>query len=346
MPFTESLTLETAIENEVRRTAPPRKRRKPRRPLWVSLLLDAALAGMLLCGFSLQHHVLPTVYQPASPPQEQTPAQPEEQTPAQPEDTSMGAKFADKFTATAILTETGYSGPNVAFTVTEHTQGEGADLVTYYVADIYIRHIECFRTAFAGDAFSKNVSEPILDIASRHNALLAVSGDYYGRGNGPVIRNGELYRDTVGSSDVCVLYRDGTVQTFSKGQFVAETELARGAWQAWCFGPSLLTSDGTAKTDFNSTAYLSGEHPRCALGYYEPGHYALVVVDGRRDGHSRGVTLSELSELMQSLGCTAAYNLDGGRSAQMVMDDDIVNLPYKDGRDISDILYIGEVAAP
>jgi exopolysaccharide biosynthesis protein len=255
----------------------------------------------------------------------------------------MGAAFAEKFTATVIQNGASYSSPNMAFTVTQHVQGEGADKITYYVADIYLREIRYLQAGFAKNAYGKGVEEPFLDLVKNCGAVLAVSGDYYGRHSGPVIRNGVLYRDATGSGDVCVIYKDGTMKTFERGKFSADTEMKNGAWQAWCFGPSLLSEDGKAKTRFNSS--LTPKHPRCAIGYYEPGHYALVLVDGRQDNYSSGMTLRELSSLFETLGCTVAYNLDGGRSAQMAYENRYVNHPYRNGRDVSDIIFLSEVPA-
>jgi exopolysaccharide biosynthesis protein len=42
----------------------------------------------------------------------------------------------------------------------------------------------------------------------------------------------------------------------------------------------------------------------------------MVTVDGRR-GASRGMTLAEMGQLMQSLGAKHAFNLDGGGSTVM-----------------------------
>ena len=76
----------------------------------------------------------------------------------------------------------------------------------------------------------------------------------------------------------------------------------------------------------------------------EPGHYLFVLVDGRDEGYSKGATFPELAEIMVNEGCSVAYNLDGGRSAVMAaeMDGQIahVNQPYKNGRGISDIIYV------
>jgi hypothetical protein len=73
--------------------------------------------------------------------------------------------------------------------------------------------------------------------------------------------------------------------------------------------------------------------PRTALGVKPDGHtLVLVVVDGRQDGYSEGMTTYELAELMLELGCVDALNLDGGGSSAMVVRDTagtlrIVNSP-------------------
>ena len=67
----------------------------------------------------------------------------------------------------------------------------------------------------------------------------------------------------------------------------------------------------------------------------------MVVVDGR--GESAGFTLPDLSQLFYDLGCTAAYNLDGGNSSIMVWNNAVINEPSGGGRESSDALLITEV---
>lgn len=62
-------------------------------------------------------------------------------------------------------------------------------------------------------------------------------------------------------------------------------------------------------------------HPRSAVGVTADGRSLLIVaVDGRQE-HSRGATLEELGQLMQSLGAYHALNLDGGGSSALVIKD-------------------------
>ena len=120
-----------------------------------------------------------------------------------------------------------------------------------------------------------------------------------------------------------------------------EAILAKDPWQTWNFGPILYNTDGAIPKKYNLPDSIDGKNPRAVLGYYEPGHYCFVLVDGRQKGYSVGLTLKELTELMKDLGCVSAYNLDGGVSAQMTWNGTRINNPGKN-RSICDILYITE----
>ena len=216
---------------------------------------------------------------------------------------------------------------------------DGEPLV-YFVADIYVTSTQCIQTAFAQSTYGRNIRDSVDRMARQNNALLAISGDSYGESSRTcVIRNGTLYSSDPGTSDVCVLYLDGTMKTYSATQFDAEQAMQDGAWQAWTFGPALL-DNGEILESFHSTEYLNKVNPRCAIGYIAPGHYLFVLVDGRQDEYSAGVTMSQLAALMQEEGCRTAYNLDGGKSAVMYYDGDWVNGPIGMGREISDCIYI------
>ncbi len=291
-------------------------------------LIDLAVLGIALCTFALFHHVLPrsigNLYGSTG--------------------TGKAVDFGEKFPhvfaqAGQIVDEEGvYKDENLSLTLTTHVENG----VTYYVADFYIRHITGLRTAIATEEFTTGVADSVLNMAQANGALLAVSGDYFGiRQRGIVIRNGQIYRKTK-AHQICVLYYDGTMETYSFSEFDVEKAIAGGAWQAWDFGPALLNKDGKAIAEFDTG--ISGENPRIGIGYYEPGHYCLVAIDGRQR-HSRGMTLTEMADLFEGLGCKRAYNLDGGHSAVMTYKGSLYSSPSKgDGRDISDIIYLAPTA--
>lgn len=252
-------------------------------------------------------------------------------------DESEAEEMANADAAVALLEE--YSTDNVYMTIERKVVGSGNDTVTYYVADVYVSSLEYLRTALADGEYGTNIKQDVDDIASDNNAIFAITGDSYGNNTtGIVIRDGILYRDDENDADVCLLYTDGTMKTFTAAEFDEESVKEDNVWQAWCFGPALLDGEGNVLSEFTTTTYLSEAHPRVAIGYVAPGHYVFVVVDGRDEGYSRGATLSELAAIMQKEGCLTAYNLDGGGSSSMLYDGEYVN--KSTGRDISDIIYI------
>ena len=320
-------------------------KKKRLRPIWV-ILIDILMIGIVLVVFALFHHVLPKksaaitqiVSIEPSPTAMPTPkaAQPSIKPTASPTPTPAPGDFSAVFPKedTGVDAQYSYQSDSLR-TAVRMVQENG---ITYYVADVWMKNISYFRTAFAGGEYAEGVRGEPVDMAKENNAVLAVTGDYYGaRSKGIVIRNGALYRDVL-YEDVCVLYVDGTLATYKKEEFDLDAAIAGKAWQAWSFGPELL-SDGQPVAEF--TGGIRDKNPRCAIGYYEPGHYCLVVVDGRREGYSSGMTLAELSKLMYDLGCKTAYNLDGGATAQMVFQGETVNKPSGGGRESSDIVFFG-----
>jgi exopolysaccharide biosynthesis protein len=93
-------------------------------------------------------------------------------------------------------------------------------------------------------------------------------------------------------------------------------------------GP-MLVSNGAAEKylieDFGrDSGIVAGRAPRTAAGVTHNGRLRLVVVEGR-SSISIGATLAELAEIMVSLGCISAINLDGGGSSEMIVDGHIKN---------------------
>jgi len=83
-------------------------------------------------------------------------------------------------------------------------------------------------------------------------------------------------------------------------------------------GGNHFTAFDGRNTAPSSSAYPAGgiAAPRTNVGITEDGDILMVVVDGRQT-HSVGMTLTEMGDLMISLGAVAAFNLDGGGSSVM-----------------------------
>lgn len=252
---------------------------------------------------------------------------------------SFRSKFEGRFTGGGVeQTEGSYRSENVCVTITNKYVDEMRSQV--YVADIYVADISCLMTAFATDRYGRGYTEWIEDVATRYKSVVTLNGDYYGsRSMGVIIRNGELYRDKKYKGDILVLYWDGHMEAIRSSKFDTMDEINKGAYQSWSFGPSLLDGNGKVLKDFNCDNYLRNKHPRSAIGYFEPGHYCLVAVDGRNE-ESAGSTLTELATLLSNMGCKLGYNLDGGQTSLMAAGSKLINHPSQGGRDSSDYIMI------
>ncbi len=216
--------------------------------------------------------------------------------------------------------------------------------LVYFVADVHIRGIENLRGAFAQGKFPETGSggnKLIFEMARENDAIFAINCDYCEiRDNGVTYRNGVMYREK-GRGEIGVLYKNGVMDVLTDSQYRALSQQQKAEiWQTTAFGPGLV-KDSEAVTKF--TGSVEKElHPRSAIGYYEPGHYCFVLIEGRQPGYSDGMTCAELAQLMRALGCSEAFNMDGGSSSEIAFGGRRYNRPAWNGRPSSDILYLCE----
>ena len=113
-------------------------------------------------------------------------------------------------------------------------------------------------------------------------------------------------------------------------------------------GPVLLT--GGMKAKLPETSLVTNKHPRSCIGKIGRRKIVLVTVDGRT-AQAAGMTLLKLADLMISLKCTDAINLDGGGSTTMWIKgqpfNGVVNMPcdnkkfdHEGERAVSDIIIV------
>ena len=303
------------------------------------------------------------------------------------------------FTAEKVFREREhYSDPDIYIDITTHR--DEADTTTYYVADIRLKSLGYMKTALAKDTYGMHIKERTSDICKRKKGILAIDGDTYGEQEGGfVVRNGIALRDsknldrmrgTTKKAEDLIIYGDGTfsiidekytdltiyekdnpnvkIKPFdikdSDGNIIGNNN---NVWQVFSFGPALIKNSEVAveANEEVGTAMSGNRNQRCAIGIVAPKHYVFVVSDGR-SSESAGLSLRTLGEIMKDLHCQCAYNLDGGGSATMYLDDGtgnanglahLVNKPTQDlsggynpgqggatigQREVSDIVYIGK----
>lgn len=345
-----------------------KKTDRSRKRFILTALTHFLALGVALCLFALLHHVIPAEREslgvtssrdamPVSEPIQTTPeptpmpeeepateiAAPEEteapEATAEPDRTGyFGKKFADKFIeGEPQITENSYVSQNVNVTVETYTQTG----LQFYVADIYVRDISNLTRQFAKDRYGKAITEDICKLAKRVESVVTLNGDYYGtRDDGVVMVNGELFNNDKVYRDIGVLYWDGTFKCFRDKRFDCMAEVENGAYQIWNFGPAFLNADSGPVSDFDSVYDgVEKAQPRSAFGYYEPGHYCFINVEGRLD-RSRGLSFKEMGKLAQKLGLTQLYGMDGGKTAELAFGNKMVNKAPAGGRPCSDYICI------
>jgi exopolysaccharide biosynthesis protein len=197
--------------------------------------------------------------------------------------------------------------------------------------------------------------ERVLDMAKRTHAIAAINAGFFTPVGGPAglllvdhqpVGFGPNPRGAVAIVDGA----DRTRLAFSRAQLRAAPGLlgsARaglGFWSpdghdlsAWhdardvVGGAGLLVEDGIAVTDVGVERMRDDfpvvRHPRSVIGVDADGVIWLIAVDGRRPGHSVGMSFRELHRLTAMLGLRDALNLDGGGSTTLVVKDVVVNRP-------------------
>lgn len=212
----------------------------------------------------------------------------------------------------------------------------------YHIAHVDITDPSQLRTALSCDP-GQSSKAPASTIANASNAVIAINGDsYLYRSSGYIVRQGQVLRKSFTAKlDMLMIDDAGDFHALRKPDRAGFTTLldSLNISQCLAFGPVLVMDGELQAIRVNYGFSAQDRSPRTAIGQVGPLSYVLVVADGRQD-QSRGVTHQQMGKMMASLGCTVAFNLDGGGSSTMVFHGKVYNsLSEGAERDISDIVY-------
>lgn len=142
--------------------------------------------------------------------------------------------------------------------------------------------------------------------------------------NGIVIMNNQIVwgvNSAPAKSGGIIGFTNDNVLVLTKS--TAQEALNMGIRDAVTFGPFLIVN-GVPSTFKGNGGY--GIAPRTAIGQRKDGIVLLLVIDGRRPGHSLGVDMVELTNIFLKYGAYNASNLDGGGSSSMVVNSEILSV--------------------
>lgn len=235
----------------------------------------------------------------------------------------------------------GYQDDSITVTLWRETVGDA----TYNVARVKIADPSQFRTGLNHP--KARTDNKISAIAEKHNAVVAIGGDYFGKDDyGYVVRMNEVFRKKPSKQrDMLLVDNNGDFHIILQSDADELKALLSSDTltfpNVFNFGPALVVDGSVCEIpDYYKNKYnVFADEPRCAIGQLGELEYLLVVVDGRRKD-SDGCTCAELADFMAKQGCTMAYNLDGGNSALMWFGgENYSEKTVKAERSVSDIIY-------
>lgn len=202
-----------------------------------------------------------------------------------------------------------------------------------YIAKIKLFDKDSFEVALGKDTLGK--VETTSEAAERKGAILAINGGgfYY------ETKDGKKYAQLIGNTVI-----DGKlVEPFNgypgdlffaginnKGEVIGnvpQTEedlMDLDPYQGVSFIPVLL-QDGK-KVDIPKK-WAESKQPRTIIGQYANDDLIFIVIDGRQNDWSVGVSLERLQDKLIELGVKEGYNLDGGGSSAMYYNGALLNKP-------------------
>ncbi len=215
----------------------------------------------------------------------------------------------------------------------------------YTISEVKIAHPSQFRRFVADGVYGSERQYYTTQMARTVNAVTASAGDFYKfRLMGVSVYEGKVkrmdsYLDTcyiTDQGDMLFSYQ-GQLRTMEEAQqFVDENHVRFSL----AFGPVLV--DNYRQVRF-SPYYLVGEvednYSRAALAKMDELHYLLIAANmGAGDGEVP--SMYEFSDRIMEFGVEKAYALDGGQTATIVTNGELMNRPdYGGQRQISDIIY-------
>ena len=182
-------------------------------------------------------------------------------------------------------------------------------------------------------------------MATSVNAVVASAGDFYKyRNKGLVVYNDKVERFNGTMLDNCFIDDKGDLLFSKAGEIQSEEELTQYVEDnnvrfSLCFGPILIQEGKVKVPGQYLIGEINGNYSRSAICQLGDLHYLLVTVNDEGGYHSFP-TLYTFAHTLANLGIEHAYTLDGGQTATIVMNDQVVNhVSYGAERYISDIIY-------
>lgn len=228
------------------------------------------------------------------------------------------------------------------------TWKEAHDNSVYTYSEVKIGHPSQLRRHLSDGAYGSGKLYYPTEMAATVNAVVATAGDFYANRTvfGIVAYEGQVRRGVDdGYAETCYIDENGDM-VFSymkqlKNQQNAQAFLDENHINfSLAFGPILVDNyEMVELPNVYGVGEIREEYARSALCQMDKLHY-LVAVANWEGNQPDDPTVARFQKVVAQTGCKMAYCLDGGQTATIVMNDQLINRPAKgEQRRISDIIY-------
>ena len=225
------------------------------------------------------------------------------------------------------------------------TWQEVHDGSVYTFSEIKVSHPSQFRRHLAGGEYGSDMQYLTTEMAAEVNAVVASAGDFYRfRDFGAVVYQGQAKRVEGTYAETCYVDANGDLHFTYGGDVLKVEEVQqfvdeRNIQFSLAFGPILVDNYEVVDHTWYGVGEINEGYARAALLQMDNLHY--IVVTANTTGIYQEIpTVKQFRNNVAATGCRMAYCLDGGQTATIVMNDELVNRPvYGQQRKISDIIY-------
>lgn len=228
------------------------------------------------------------------------------------------------------------------------TWKEVHDKSVYTYSEVKIGHPSQLRRHLSDGAYGSGKLYYPTEMAATVNAVVATSGDFYANRPvfGIVAYEGQVRRAVDdGYAETCYIDKNGDM-IFSYMKQLKNQENAQAFLDenninfSLAFGPILVDNyEMVELPSVYGVGEIQEEYARSALCQMDKLHYVAVVANWEGN-QPDDPTVARFQKVVAQTGCKMAYCLDGGQTATIVMNDELINRPAKgEQRRISDIIY-------
>ena len=215
----------------------------------------------------------------------------------------------------------------------------------YTFSEVKIAHPSQFRRFLAGGEYGSEKQFITTEMAASVNAVVASSGDFYRfRNHGTSVYEGKVHRVHGERADTCYIDENGDLSFTYAGEMLTMEDAQKYVDEnnirfSLAFGPVLVDNYTRCEPSFYSVGEIDEEYARAAICQMDKLHY-LMVTANTQGIYQTVPSIHTFAKWIANTGCKMAYALDGGQTAAIAMNDELINrVVYGYQRKISDIIY-------